>query len=82
MIELRIGEVAADKNVNAKALSEGAHISYNTALGLMRGVVTRIDLSVLDRVCTVLGVQPGDLLAHTPDGEAEKGNSQPARAAA
>ncbi len=36
-------------------------LAYNTALGLRRGVVTRVDLDVLARVCDILEVQPGDL---------------------
>lgn len=58
----RIGEVAAQRGVGTKELADRADIAYNTALNLMRGVVTRIDLEVLDRVCEALDVQPGDLL--------------------
>jgi DNA-binding Xre family transcriptional regulator len=73
VIELRIGEVAAQKGINAKTLSEEADISYNTALGLMRGVVTRLDLAVFDRVCGVLGTEPGELLRRVSD-ENDGGN--------
>ena len=50
-------------------LAAKAGVSHNTALALYRGVNSRIDLPVLDRVCAVLNVQPADLLIWTP-GEA------------
>jgi DNA-binding Xre family transcriptional regulator len=42
---------------------------YNTALNLCRGVGTRIDFEVLDSLCKVLKVQPGELLVWVPDPE-------------
>jgi putative transcriptional regulator len=63
----RIRDVADQRGVNVKALSERAGITYNTALNLYRGVVTRIDLEVLDKVCMALEAQPGDLLVRIPD---------------
>jgi putative transcriptional regulator len=65
----RIRNVADQRGVNVKALSERAGITYNTALNLYRGVVTRIDLEVLDKVCEALDAQPGDLLVRTTENQ-------------
>ena len=61
----RIGEIAAQRGLSTQDLSDRADIAYNTALNLVRGVVTRIDLEVLDRVCEALDAEPGDLLVRT-----------------
>ncbi|GAB4193773.1 MAG: hypothetical protein OHK0022_09030 [Roseiflexaceae bacterium] len=62
MIINRIGLLANARGISVRDLSQRARITYNTALGLVRGTPTRIDLDVLDRVCEVLDVQPGDVL--------------------
>lgn len=63
----RIGEVAKERGMSVKQVSEKADIAYNTALNLFRGVATRIDLDVLDKVCEALDAQPGDLLVRVPN---------------
>jgi putative transcriptional regulator len=66
VIHNRVGEVAAQRGISTQELSNRADIAYNTALNLVRGVSSRIDLDVLDRVCEVLGAEPGDLLVRVP----------------
>lgn len=63
----RIGEVAKERGMSVQQVSDKADIAYNTALNLFRGVVTRIDLEVLDKVCEALGAEPGDLLVRVPN---------------
>jgi putative transcriptional regulator len=65
----RTGEVARERGLSVRQLSQQANIMYNTALNLCRGVGTRIDFEVLDSLCKVLHVQPGDLLVWVPDPE-------------
>lgn len=67
-IENRIGKLMRQKGLTPSELASQAGVAHNTALALYRGVSTRIDLPVLDRVCAVLGAQPGELLIWTPDG--------------
>jgi DNA-binding Xre family transcriptional regulator len=57
------------RGLSVRQLSEQANIMYNTALNLCRGVGTRIDFEVLDSLCKVLHVQPGELLVWVPDPE-------------
>lgn len=60
-VRLRIGEVARQQSLTIKALAERAGVAYNTAHALFTGRATRIDLDTLDRICTALQVEPGDL---------------------
>lgn len=60
-VRLRIGEVARQQGLTIKALAARAGVAYNTAHALSTGRATRIDLDTLDRICTALQVEPGDL---------------------
>src|SRR3954451_21212049 len=60
-ITLRIGEQAKQQGLTIKALAARAGVAYNTAHALATGRATRIDLDTLDRICTALEVEPGDL---------------------
>lgn len=60
-IRLKISELLEDRKMSTAEFVKQTGVAYNTALGLRRGVVTRIDLDVMARVCEVLQVQPGDL---------------------
>ncbi len=64
----RIGEAARQQNLNIKAFSDKTGLAYNTAHDLYTGRVSRIGLEVLDKVCRVLKLQPGDLLVWVDDG--------------
>lgn len=63
----RIGEIARAQNLNIKQLADKADLAYNTAHDLYTGRVSRIGLEVLDRICRVLNVQPGELLVWVED---------------
>lgn len=65
-IENRTGRLMRQKGLTPAELAAQAGLSHNTALALYRGMSTRIDLPVLDRVCAVLGVQPGEILVWSP----------------
>ena len=60
-IRLKINELLEKRDMSTAEFVKQTGVAYNTALGLRRGVVTRIDLDVMARVCEVLGVQPGEL---------------------
>ena len=64
----RIGDAARQQNMNIKAFSDKTGLAYNTAHDLYTGRVSRIGLDVLDKVCRVLKLQPGDLLVCVDDG--------------
>jgi putative transcriptional regulator len=61
-IRIHVGELAKQRGLTIKALAERAGVAYNTAHALYTARATRIDLDTLDRMCVVLGVEPGDLL--------------------
>ena len=73
----KTGELAAQRGISTQALADSAGIAYNTALNLVRGVSSRIDLDVLDRVCEVLDVQPGDLLVRVPGDKNQPAGQKP-----
>lgn len=68
-IELRIDQALEKRGMTTAELAEKAEIAYNTALSLRRGAPTRIDLDTLARVCEVLEMHPGELLALVDVGE-------------
>ncbi len=47
-------------------LNEITGINKNTLYAIYNNSITRMDLSVLDRLCTALDCQPGDLLEYVP----------------
>ncbi|HEX2913078.1 MAG TPA: helix-turn-helix transcriptional regulator [Chloroflexia bacterium] len=63
----RIGEAARLQDLNIKNFAERAGLAYNTAHDLYTGRVSRIGLDVLDKVCRVLKMQPGELLVWVDD---------------
>ena len=48
-------------------LHELSGVNKNTLYGIYRGDIKRIDTSVIDRICSALSCQPGDLLQYIPD---------------
>jgi putative transcriptional regulator len=61
VIHLRIGALLEQKGISTAELVDKTGVAYNTALGLRRGAIARIDLNVLARICEALDVQPGEL---------------------
>jgi DNA-binding Xre family transcriptional regulator len=68
-IENRLGHVLRERGIKPQELAKRTGISHNTALALYRGVTTRLDLPVLDKICHQYGLQPGEFLVWTPDQE-------------
>lgn len=61
-VKWTVSEILDRRNMSTQEFADSAGISYNTALNLRRGGVTRIDFVTLQRICVALGVQPGDLM--------------------
>lgn len=76
MIKTRLAEVLAEKKVSMYTLAKDTGIAYTTVWHLNRGETERIEFSVLDRICTRLGCQPGDLIIHLPDKPKGKGRAK------
>jgi DNA-binding Xre family transcriptional regulator len=65
-----VSEILDNKGMSTAEFAEKAKITYNTALSIRRGVVARIDLETISKVCSALGIQPGDLFK-TVDSETD-----------
>ena len=48
-------------------LQEISGVNKNTLYAIYNNTATRMDLSVLDRLCTALDCQPGDILKFIPE---------------
>ena len=67
-IKFRLDRVMFEKgNIKIPELQKLSNVNKNTLYGLYKGEITRIDISVINRVCTAMGCQPGDLLQYVPD---------------
>ena len=75
MIRSRVSEIMGRERLNISDLARGAGISRNAAQALYHGKQAMVDLSVLDRVCRFLKVQPGELFVHEPEKEANDGDA-------
>lgn len=60
-VRLTVSPILERKGMSTAEFAEKASLTYNQALSLRRGVVTRVDLDTLGRICEALDVQPGDL---------------------
>lgn len=65
MARFSIGAILDERGISSQEFSIMANISYNTALSLRRGVTTRIDMDVLNRVLKALRVSIRDVLVET-----------------
>ena len=50
-------------------LQEVSGVNKNTLYAIYNNSITRVDVSVLDRICKALDCKPGDLLEYSPDKE-------------
>lgn len=46
------------------ALHEKSGVNKNTLYSIYNGTITRVDVSVIDRICDALDCQPGDLMTY------------------
>ena len=51
-------------NMKIPKLQEISGVNKNTLYAIYKGSITRIDVSVIDRICAALKCQPGDLLKY------------------
>lgn len=67
-IKFRLDRVMFEKgNMKIPSLQKLSNVNKNTLYGLYKGEITRVDISVIDRICVALNCQPGDLLEFVPD---------------
>jgi putative transcriptional regulator len=72
MIKFMLDRIMFEKErMKIPRLQELSGVNKNTLYSIYNNASTRVDLSVLDRLCAALDCQPGDLMIHTQD-EAEQ----------
>jgi DNA-binding Xre family transcriptional regulator len=64
VIRSKLAEIAEAKGFNRHSLSVATGLSYSSVVDLWLDRTRRIDKDTLNRLCRVLGVQPGDLLIY------------------
>jgi putative transcriptional regulator len=70
MIKFNLDRLMFEKeNMKVPKLQELSGINKNTLYGLYNGSITRIDVSVINRLCKALDCQPGDLLEYVEEKE-------------
>ena len=61
MITNQLPRLIAQKGISIRELSRQTGVTYSTIWALVHGRRRSVQLDVLDAVCRVLGVQPGDI---------------------
>lgn len=69
MIKFRLKVQLAMNDMNQKELAEKTGIRPSTISAICTGSIKEMPVGVLDKICTVLKCQPGDLMEHIPDQE-------------
>jgi putative transcriptional regulator len=68
MIRFTLDRLMFEKGrMKVPRLQELSGVNKNTLYGIYNNSVTRVDLSVLDRLCEALDCQPGDLFEHVKE---------------
>ncbi len=70
-IRINVDVMIAKRKMSVTELSERVGITMANISILKNGKAKAIRLDTLNRICKVLGCQPGDLLEYVPDGEQE-----------
>ena len=69
MIKFRTKVLLAMNDMNQKELAEKTGVRPSTISAMCTGAAKHIPVDVLDKICTVLHCQPGELIEHIPDHE-------------
>jgi putative transcriptional regulator len=68
MVKFALDRVMFEKNrMKIPELQEKSGVNKNTLYAIYNNTSTRVDLSVLNRICRALQCQPGNLLVFTPE---------------
>lgn len=70
MIKFRIKVMLAMREMTQKELAEKTGVRPPTISALCTGSAKHIPVDVLDKICTVLNCQPGDIVEYIPNEKA------------
>lgn len=65
-IQINLDKIMQEKNITTYELSNKGNIRFQTIQSLRKGVVARIDLQVLSKICFMLGCNIQDLITYVP----------------
>ena len=71
MIVVQLDVMLARRKMRSKELAERIGITEANLSLLKSGKVRGVRFETLNKICAVLGCQPGDLLEYRPDGSLE-----------
>lgn len=71
MINIKVAELMGKHKLTKKALADITGIRPNTISALWHGTIKRLEIEQIDKLCTALNCQPGDLLEYIPVKEGE-----------
>lgn len=69
MIKNKLLVILADKDINMKDFAEKAGLRYATLWAFAKNKTQAADYGMLDKICKILDVTPGDILKYVPDEE-------------
>lgn len=69
MIRIKLGEILKERGLSQRQLALKAGIRPNALSVICSEKLQRIDLDILNRICTTLEVQPGEIIEWVPDRE-------------
>jgi putative transcriptional regulator len=67
MIVNRLSRLLGERRMSVMELKRQTGLSYGTVYNLYAGKSNRIDFETLDKLCSALDVQAGDILEYVPD---------------
>ena len=68
MVRFTLDRVMFEKSrIKVPELQAKSGVNKNTLYAIYNNTCTRVDLSVINRICNALNCQPGDLMIHEPD---------------
>ncbi|AGL01600.1 helix-turn-helix domain-containing protein [Desulfoscipio gibsoniae] len=77
MIKFKLDRLLFEKgNMKIPKLQEMSGVNKNTLYAIYKGSITRVDVSVIDRICSALNVQPGDLMEYVKEESADAAQVQ------
>ncbi len=69
MIVNRLPRLMAQKKLSIRELSRLTGITYTTIRGVYHSERRSVQLDVLDAICQILAVQPGEIYLYVPEGD-------------
>lgn len=69
MIKVKVPELLKEHGMNATDLMRRANIAYATAHRLSKGKGSAVSFDVLNSLCKLFSVNPGEILEYIPDSD-------------